>query len=316
MGARLRAVDAEGIFVYVRQGANAWQIVCGYTGGTAGRELVPEPHLPSDARAFYAASSSAAAPNRSTTPLVSCVMPTFDRRSFVPQSVHYFLRQDYPTKELIIVDDSPERVKDLLPADPRITYHRLDAKTVLGAKRNLACDLARGSIIIHWDDDDWASRDRVSVQVAALTAGGADICGTVSILCYELASASAWRFTWPNDRRPWAAGPSLCFHKDFWTRFPFPDEAKGEDTRFVFNPAVREIADVRAAECVVGIIHPGNAAPKHVKGAYWSPAQPPGRRSSRRRHGVLPPPHTDTKWAVPFPCSTLGPCVREHQWTK
>ena len=231
---------------------------------------MPEPDLGHEARAFYAA-RSAAASEQSPTPLVSCVMPTFDRRPFVPQSVSYFLRQDYPAKELIIVDDSPEPVSDLLPTDPRIVYRRLEARTVLGAKRNLACDLARGSIIVHWDDDDWASPDRVSVQVAALTSGDADVCGTGSLLCYEPATSSAWRFTWPDGLRPWAAGTSLCFRKELWTRCPFPDVAIGEDTRFVFSPAVRRVADVRAAGCVVGIIHGANTVPKSVRGAHWSP---------------------------------------------
>jgi hypothetical protein len=39
----------------------------------------------------------------------------------------------------------------------------------------------------------------------------------------------------------------------------------------VFSPAVRRIVDVSAAACVVGIIHPGNTAPKSVHGAHWSP---------------------------------------------
>ena len=268
-GARLRAVDAEGIFVYVRHGTNAWGIVCGLTGGAAGWEHAAEPDLAPEPRAFYAA-RSAAASEPGPTPLVSCVMPTFDRRAFVPQSISYFLRQDYPATELIIVDDSPEPVSDLLPTDPRIVYHRLEARTVLGAKRNLACDLARGSIIVHWDDDDWASPDRVSVQVAALTRGDADVCGTGSLLCYEPATSSAWRFTWPDGLRPWAAGTSLCFRKELWTRCPFPDVAIGEDTRFVFSPAVRRVADVRAAGCVVGIIHGRNTVPKSVRGAHWS----------------------------------------------
>jgi len=61
MGARLRAIDAEGLFSYVRHGANAWEMGCGLTGGTAGWETVPEPDLTTDARAFYSARSAAAA---------------------------------------------------------------------------------------------------------------------------------------------------------------------------------------------------------------------------------------------------------------
>ena len=269
-GARLRPVDAAGVFVYVRHSTNAWGFACGVTGGAAGWEAAPEPDLPPDARAFYAA-RSAAAPLRSSVPLVSCVMPTFDRRRFIPQAVRYFLRQDYPATELIIVDDGPEPVSDLLPADNRIIYRRLETRTVLGAKRNLACDLARGPLIVHWDDDDWASPDRVSVQVTALTDGDADVCGAASLPYYDPARACAWRFSWPGRLRPWAAGPSLCFARDLWARSPFPEVPIGEDTRFVFSPAVRRIADISAAACVVGIIHPRNTAPKSVHGTHWSP---------------------------------------------
>jgi O-antigen biosynthesis protein len=274
-GARLRALEAAGVFVYVRHGRNAWQFACGLIGDPAGWQSVPEPDLPPRARAFYSA-RSAAAPRDSAAagaavPLVTCIMPTFDRRSFVPQAVRYFLRQDYPDKELVIVDDGPEPVSDLLPADSRIIYHRLDARTVLGTKRNLACELARGPVIAHWDDDDWASPERLSVQVAALTGSGADVCGTASMLYYDPASSSAWRFTWPGGQRQWAAGPSLCFSKELWRRSPFPDVTIGEDTRFVFSPAVRRVADVRAAGCVVGIIHSRNTAPKSVRGPHWEP---------------------------------------------
>ncbi len=281
-GARLQPVDAAGIFVYVRHGANAWGLACGVTGGAAGWEAVPEPDLPPQERAFYAA-RSAAAPSRggtlltNGTLLVSCIMPTFDRRAFVPQAVRYFLRQDYPAKELIVVDDGPAPVSDLLPADDRIVYRRLETRTILGAKRNLACQLARGPVIAHWDDDDWASPDRLSVQVAALTGSGADVCGTASLLYYDPTSGGAWRFTWPPGLRPWAAGPSLCFARDLWARSPFPEVAIGEDTRFVFSPAVRRIADISASACIVGIIHGRNTAPKTVHGAHWTPR--PGREA-------------------------------------
>ena len=36
--------------------------------------------------------------------LVSCIMPTYNRRQFVSQAIKYFLRQDYARKELIILN--------------------------------------------------------------------------------------------------------------------------------------------------------------------------------------------------------------------
>lgn len=81
---------------------------------------------------------------------VSCIMPTFNRRRFIPQAINYFLRQDYASKELIVVDDGTEVVKDLIPRDDRIQYIRLEERLTVGAKRNLACGLARGDIIFHF----------------------------------------------------------------------------------------------------------------------------------------------------------------------
>src|SRR4030095_9083631 len=55
-------------------------------------------------------------------PLVSCIMPTYNRRLFVPQAIQYFLRQDYPRKELVIVDDGSDPVADLLPPHQPLRY--------------------------------------------------------------------------------------------------------------------------------------------------------------------------------------------------
>jgi glycosyltransferase involved in cell wall biosynthesis len=84
-------------------------------------------------------------------------MPTFNRRRFAAQAVHYFLAQDYAEKELVIVDDGTELVTDLVPQDPRVRYFRQGKKQPLGAKRNFACEQARGRIIMHCDDDDWSA---------------------------------------------------------------------------------------------------------------------------------------------------------------
>ena len=84
-------------------------------------------------------------------PFVSCIMPTRNRRPFVSQSIWYFQRQDYPNKELVVLDDREDDVADLIPDDERIRYGRVD-RQVLGAKRNLGCELSRGEFIAHWDE--------------------------------------------------------------------------------------------------------------------------------------------------------------------
>src|SRR6266849_4617889 len=118
-------------------------------------------------------------------PRVSCIMPTYNRRAFVSRAIEYFLRQDYEPRELIVIDDGDDPVKDLMPADARVRYFGLRDKTPLGAKRNLACEVASGSIVVHWDDDDWQAADRLSHQVDTLSRASVPICGIRNPLFYD-----------------------------------------------------------------------------------------------------------------------------------
>ena len=95
-------------------------------------------------------------------------MPTADRRTFVPWAIEYFLRQDYPRKELVILDDGEHSVRDLVPSRPDVRYYREEHPQILGDKRNRLCELARGEIIAHWDDDDWQAAQRLTYQVHSL----------------------------------------------------------------------------------------------------------------------------------------------------
>jgi len=200
-------------------------------------------------------------------PTVSCVMPTRDRRPFVARAIAYFLRQDYPQRELVILDDGDDPVDDLVPADARIRYARLDAPLVLGEKRNAVNDLATGGIVLHWDDDDWSAPDRVSRQVAVLETRGADLCGTGDQLYYEPAGDRAWRYRHPHPGR-WVAGNTLCYRRSRWERRPFEPVPTGEDNRFVLAGARPEIVP---GVFHIGVVHAGNCSPKHVTGPQWAP---------------------------------------------
>jgi glycosyltransferase involved in cell wall biosynthesis len=268
-GARLQAMPAEGLFVYLRHSSNSWRLS---RQPTRGWQPQVEPALPAADREYYA-QRSPAAPARACVadqPLVSAIMPTMDRRRFVAQSIHYFLRQDYPATELIILDDGHDPVQDLIPDDPRVVYRRLSQRVVLGAKRNLACDLSRGSIIAHWDDDDWQAPDRLSIQVGRMLRSGSDLCGSRAIHYYDPSTGRAFRYAWPAGGRIWAAGPTLCYSRDLWLSSPFPEIATGEDSRFVWSRSVRSMCDISDTDSVVAIIHPNNTVMKAVHGSNWS----------------------------------------------
>lgn len=205
--------------------------------------------------------------------LVSCIMPTYNRRRFVPLALRWFLAQDWPHRELIIVDDGPESVADLLPDDARIRYVRLERKHTIGAKRNLACQAARGEVIVHWDDDDWSSAGRLTYQVSSLLQARVDACGLARIHYHQPTTGRSWQYVYPEGQASWVSGNTLCYTKDFWRRHPFPDLNVGEDARFLWSDPARKLLALEDHSFFVALIHSANVDPKRVHHRYWH-AQP------------------------------------------
>jgi glycosyltransferase involved in cell wall biosynthesis len=306
-GMRLSRIPGEELFVYLRHSSNSWAYQCGQYLDPSGWQRIPAPPLPPADRAFYAAHSPAApttgdqnreprtenpeprtgepenrrtmdspqtpAPNSqlpATNPqLIRCIMPPSNRRAFVPHAICYFLRQDYASKELIVLDDGDDPISDLIPDDPRIRYVRLERRLALGAKRNRCVELARGDLIMHWDDDDWHAPQRLSLQYAALCAAGAEICGLRQMLFYEPAARAAWLYSYPPRARPWLAGGSLLYTRALWQRAPFPNVHAGEDTRFVWGHNIAHAAIMDDYRWYIARIHPANTSPKQRAGACW-----------------------------------------------
>jgi predicted O-methyltransferase YrrM len=229
------------------------------------RELPAPPPRP---RAVFAV-PALERPALPSHPLVSCIMPTHNRRRFVGLAIHYFLRQDYEPKELVIVDDGADSVEDLVPADSRIRYVRLDHKLTVGAKRNLACEHARGQVVIHWDDDDWHAPDRIRTQVGVLVRERADLCGLNPVFFLDPAAGRAWRYLYPPQEKFWVHGGTFCYRRSFWEDHRFADIDVGEDNQFIWSaPPARMIA-VPDSTVLVALIHPGNVSPKEPGTTYW-----------------------------------------------
>ena len=209
-------------------------------------------------------------------PLVTCIMPTYNRRSFVPQAIRCFLRQDYPNLELLVVDDGTEPVADCVPERERIRYLRLNQKLTIGAKRNYACEQSRGEFIVHWDDDDWYPSWRVSAQITALIDRGADLCGSSQVSYYDAVTEQAWEYRYAAPGAAWVAGNTLAYRKSFWQRNKFQNIQIGEDSRFVWTSANKTICDLRDPALCVAMVHSGNTSRKGTSGVYWHtiPSEP------------------------------------------
>ena len=203
-------------------------------------------------------------------PLVSCIMPTADRRAYVPQAIAAFLQQDYEPRELVILDDGVDCIEDLVPQDGRIAYVRLQRGRTLGSKRNAACRLARGEVIVHWDDDDWHTTWRLSYQVGRLLASRADICGLDRLWFYDADQRRAWQYRYPGGRWPWVAGGTLCYRRSLWARHPFADVTVGEDTRFVQELPASSVLILERDDFYVARVHAANTCRKRTSASSWS----------------------------------------------
>lgn len=105
-------------------------------------------------------------------PLVSTVIPTFDRRDDVVIAVGTAIAQTHASQEIIVVDDgsrdgTAERLREL--HGDRLTILRTERLGVSGA-RNRGMAAARGAYIALLDSDDEWEPEKLAKQVAFLEA--------------------------------------------------------------------------------------------------------------------------------------------------
>lgn len=205
-------------------------------------------------------------------PLVSCITPTHNRRRDLQLAIRYYLRQDYQNREWIIVDDGSDRIDDLIPPGSNIQYIRCQRRSSVGDKRNLACQQARGEIILHWDDDDWMGANRLRRQVEALLAERADICGLNRVQFLDPLLRKGWEYTYPG-KEAWVHGATFAYWRSLWQSSPFPNISVGEDVRWLKLHHTAKILPIQDNKFFIGLVHPKNTSPKQTQDQAWTPIQ-------------------------------------------
>ncbi len=108
-----------------------------------------------------------------TTPLVSIVVPTYDRVGFVETTIASLLAQDYPALEVIVLDDgshdeTPALLKRIAEraVDGRFRWDRHE-NVGQAATINRGFELARGELLGYVSSDDYLLPGAISRLVAA-----------------------------------------------------------------------------------------------------------------------------------------------------
>ena len=99
-------------------------------------------------------------------PVISVVMPTYNRIDLLPRSIESILNQTYQDFEFIIVDDgSTDGSVSLIQAyqqkDKRIRLIQNDKNRGIPYSRNRGMDAARGKYVAIMDSDDFSEPDRL-----------------------------------------------------------------------------------------------------------------------------------------------------------
>lgn len=105
---------------------------------------------------------------RKEKPVVSVVLPTFNRMYCVRRAIDSVLNQSFQDFELLVVDDgSTDNTVSVVPDDPRINYIKKENGGVSSA-RNRGIAEARGKYIAFLDSDDEWGADHLQNHVACM----------------------------------------------------------------------------------------------------------------------------------------------------
>lgn len=116
-----------------------------------------------------------------TTPLVSIIIPVFNREELIKETLNSILFQTFNNWECIVVDDGStdgtrQTVKAFVEKDSRIQLYIRPQEKLKGANscRNFGFIQSKGYFIQWFDSDDLMFPDFLKIKVAALTSGNYD----------------------------------------------------------------------------------------------------------------------------------------------
>lgn len=100
-------------------------------------------------------------------PLVSIIIPTYNRCQWLAEAIESCLAQTYRPVEIIVVDDGSKdlRAKEIASGYPAVKYFYQENRG-LGAARNTGLRLCQGEFVQFLDDDDLLSEDSISKKIS------------------------------------------------------------------------------------------------------------------------------------------------------
>jgi len=122
-----------------------------------------------------------------TIPVVSVIIPTYNRASDLKRALNSVQEQTFVNWEALVVDNNSEDNTDEIVIgfnDPRIKLFKINNDGVIAASRNKGIKEASGEYIAFLDSDDWWAPNKLELSVAALKAGSDIVYHDLYIMTY------------------------------------------------------------------------------------------------------------------------------------
>ncbi len=180
-------------------------------------------------------------------PVVSIILPTYNRAHLVAETIDSILNQTYTNWELIIVDDGSndetetriEKIKD-----DRVRYIKLNHTGQLGEVRNTGLRTAKGDLIAFADSDDLWRQDKLAFQVKLLqeksqvefTISDGEVFGEINATVRQRESIFEGSLVWPilEEKRFVFYTPSWLFRRCVLEKIGMIDETLSGGSEFEF----------------------------------------------------------------------------------
>ena len=99
-------------------------------------------------------------------PLLTIIIPTFNRADFLKESIRSVLSQTFTDFELIVVDDgSTDHTRDVTLEFPKVRYVACTENSGVSHARNLGIGMAGGRYICFLDSDDLWTQNKLETQI-------------------------------------------------------------------------------------------------------------------------------------------------------
>jgi glycosyltransferase involved in cell wall biosynthesis len=176
--------------------------------------------------------------------------------------------QNYPKErmEWIILDDGSDKVGDLFAAAsktiPNIRYVPMDTKLLIGQKRNLLNDHAKGDIMVAMDDDDYYPPERVSHVVTKF----------IQQPTIQLAGSSEMYLYFRSDGKVIKAGPynpnhctngTMAYRRSYMLTHRYDEKQTHAEEKSFLDDYKNPMIQLDPFKCILVMCHSDNTFDKN-----------------------------------------------------